>query len=142
MEGVTSKAEQVRLAHRKAQRDRCAVRLATFSISCEETAQRRHQRQKAESDGEAEGAATATLEHVARIPEVRPTRCPPDVVLEHPHQADPQYHQDWTTVEGSNWDPEKWEREQELRERRNILIQASAGSIVAIARYNNSLYFC
>ena len=157
MEGVTSKAEQVRLAHRKAQRDRCAAkRSATSSFSREETAQRRHQRQKAESDGEAEGAATATLEetrlkYVASLwgeeaavefLKTRPTRCPPDVVLEHPHQADPQYHQDWTTVEGSNWDPEKWEREQELRERRNILIQASVGSTVSIARYYNLLYFC
>ena len=74
MEGVTSKAEQVRLAHRKAQRDRCAAkRSATSSFSREETAQRRHQRQKAESDGEAEGAATATLEetrlkYVASLP--------------------------------------------------------------------------
>ena len=147
MEGVTSKAEQVRLAHRKAQRDRCAAkRSATSSFSREETAQRRHQRQKAESDGEAEGAATATLDEVrfkyiarlfgeeaaAEVMRTRPTRCPPDVVLEHPHQAgdgEAEGAEDWTIVEGSNWDPEKWELELERRERRNNSGTPKSGSL-------------
>ena len=61
----------------------------------------------------------------AEFMRTRPTRCPPDVVLEHPHQADPLYHQDWTIVEGSNWEPAKWELEKQLRERRNLLIRES-----------------
>ena len=56
---------------------------------------------------------------------LRPTRCPPDVVLETPYDADPQYHQDWTIVKGSNYDPEAWAREKQLREQRNILIRES-----------------
>ena len=53
-----------------------------------------------------------------------PTRCPPDVVLSSPHDADPLYHQDWTKVPGSNWDDEKRKIEYERRERREILIRA------------------
>ena len=165
MERDTSEAERDRLAHRQAQRHLCAAkRSATSSCSREETAQRRHQRQRAESeDREAAGAATATKDKVkyvarlygeeaaAEIMRTRPTRCPPDVVLEHPHQADPQYHQDWTTVAGSNWDSEKWELEQRLRERsipsrlqqrRNILIQASlnAGRSVFYQSSGNSMW--
>ena len=53
-----------------------------------------------------------------------PTRCPPDVVLSSPHDADPLYHQDWTIVPGSNWDDDKRKIEYERRERREILIRA------------------
>ena len=125
-----------RAARREAQRHHCAAkRSATSSFSREETAQRRNQRQRADSeDREAAGAETATkkftyiarlwgVEAAAEVMRKGRTRCPPDVVLEHPHQAGPEYHEDWTLVEGSNWDPEKWQQEQELRERRNILIR-------------------
>ena len=142
MERVTSEAERDRLGQRQAQRHlRTAKRSATSSFSREEKAHRRHQRQNAESDGEAEGAATATLDEVrfkyiarlfgeeaaAEVMRTRPTRCPPDVVLEHPHQAgdgEAEGAEDWTIGEGSNWDPEKWELELERRERRNKLIRA------------------
>ena len=53
---------------------------------------------------------------------LRPTRCPPDVVLETPYDADPQYHQDWTIVKGSNYDPEAWAREKQLRDQRNTCL--------------------
>jgi len=79
----------------------------------EETAQRRERRQRTESeDREASRAATATKEGdkfeeaAAEIMRTKPTRCPPDVVLEHPPQASPQYHEDRTVVDGSNRDPE------------------------------------
>jgi len=64
-------------------------------------------------------------EEAAEVMRTRPTRCLADVVLEHPHDADSQYHQDWTIEQGSNGDAAKWAREQELREQRNSLIRAS-----------------
>ena len=72
----------------------------------------------------------------------RPTRCPPDVVLSAPTDADPQYHQDWTIVEGSRWDDEKWERETELRTRRNELIRSrlEAGCSVFFSSSGNSMW--
>jgi hypothetical protein len=70
-----------------------------------------------------------------------PTLCP-DVVLEHPHQADQQFHQDWTLVEGSRWDHGKWELEVNLRERRSLLIRDSltAGSSVFYKSSGNSMW--
>jgi hypothetical protein len=115
-----------------------ANRSATVLISREDAAQRSVHRPRARSEErDAVGAATATTEldkykyitclrdeHAATdIMITMPTRCPPDVVLEHPHQAHPMYHQDWTRVEGSCRDPAKWELEQRLRDRRNLLIQ-------------------
>ena len=53
------------------------------------------------------------------------TMCAPDVVLEDPYEADPQFHKDRTQVRGSRWDYGKWEQEQNLRERRHLLIRES-----------------
>jgi hypothetical protein len=115
-----------------------ANRSATVLIPREDAAQRSVHRQRARSEErDAVGAATATKEtdkykyitrlwdeHAANdIMLTMPTRCLPDVVLEHPHQAHPRYHQDWTLVEGSDRDPEQWELEHQLRDRRNLLIQ-------------------
>ena len=72
----------------------------------------------------------------------RPTRCPPDVVLSSPSDADPQYHQDWTIVPGSRWDDEKWEREVELRGRRCELIRTklASGSSVFFSSSGSSMW--
>ena len=72
----------------------------------------------------------------------RPTRCPPDVVLSAPTDADEQYQQDWTIVPGSRWDDEKWERENELRDRRSALIRTKleAGCSVFFSSSGNSMW--
>jgi len=81
-------------------------------------------------------------EEAAQAMRLRPTRCPPDVVLETPYDADPQYHQDWTIVKGSNYDPEAWAREKQLREQRNILIRESLtkGKSVFYKSSGNSMW--
>ena len=38
------------------------------------------------------------------------------------HEAAPSFHEDWTLVQGSDRDPEKWEQELRLRDSRNRLI--------------------
>ena len=52
---------------------------------------------------------------------MRPARCPPDVVLGSPHEADAQYHQDWTKVPGDFWDDDRYSKEKARRERRDQL---------------------
>ena len=73
---------------------------------------------------------------------LRPTRCPPDVVLETPYDADPQYHQDWTIVKGSNYNPKAWAREKQLRDQRDILIRESLteGKSVFYKSSGNSMW--
>ena len=134
-----------------------ANRSATVLISCEDAAQRSAHRQRARSeDRDAVGAAAATKEtdkykyiaslwdeHAAdEIMRTMPTRCPPDVVLEHPHQAHPMYHQDWTLVEGSDHDPAKWELEQQLWDRRDLLLQKQlvAGLSIFYKSSGNSMW--
>ena len=39
------------------------------------------------------------------------------------HEAAPSFHEDWTRVDGSGLDPEKWEQELRLRDTRNRLIR-------------------
>ena len=51
----------------------------------------------------------------------KPTRLPP-LILQSPDEALPFFHEDWTRVEGTDVDLEKWEMELRLREARNRLI--------------------
>ena len=105
-----------------------AKRPATATSSKEETAERRNLRNKADIEGR--GAATATKDdrlqqpprviEAAEVMKSKPTRLP-DIVLEGPHEAALEFHEDWTIVPGSNRDPEKWELELRLRYSRNRL---------------------
>ena len=42
--------------------------------------------------------------------------------MQSPHEAAPLFWEDWTRVDGSNTDPEKYEKELRLRYERNLLI--------------------
>jgi hypothetical protein len=138
-----------RRAHREARRaDYGAVkRSATASSSREEAAQRRAQRKKADIEGR--GVATAIKmrpllppAEAVEVMKTQPTRCPPDVVLEGPHDATPMHHRDWTIVPGSYHDPEKREQELRNRERRNKLIHEhlAAGRSVFYRSSGNSMW--
>ena len=108
MERDTSEAERDRQAHHKAERARgSAKRSTTASFSSEETARRRNLLCGAEAD---------------EVMKSKPRRLP-DLVLEGPHEAPIEYHEDWTRVPGSGHDPELWERELRLRDSRNRLIR-------------------
>ena len=65
----------------------------------------------------------------------------PDLVVEGPHEAQPSFHDDWTLVEGSRSDPEKWELELRLRDARNRMIREhlSAGRTVFYKSSGNSM---
>ena len=93
---------------------------------------RRHQREAATA-AQKPGAATAHLTFANECPKhiallegeeaaeamlSRPTRLP-NLILQSPHEAAPSFHEDWTRVEGSAIDPEKWEKELRLRDSRN-----------------------
>jgi hypothetical protein len=138
MDRDTSAAERDHQAHLKAQRARgSATRSTTASFSREETARRRNERNKADIEGQ--GAATATAAtatkdqakhksiailygaEAAEVTKSKPQRLP-DLVLEGPHEASLEFHQDWTRVQGCNSCPEKWELELRLRDSRNRLI--------------------
>ena len=97
---------------------------------------------EAERDRSTEAAGETPQAPAAEVMATMPTRCPPGVVLQHPHEADPLYHQDWTQVQGSGWDDEKWEREQQLRERRSVLIREklTAGFSVFYKSSGNSMW--
>ena len=137
-------AERDRQAHVEAERDRVAAtassrargnayrQSATAKSSNEEMKQRRHQREAATA-AQKQGAATAHLtfgnecppniallkgEEAALVMLTKPTRLP-DLILQSPHEAAPSFHEDWTRVEGSNHDPELWEKELRLRDARN-----------------------
>ena len=60
-------------------------------------------------------------EQAAQVMKTKPTRLP-SVVLEHPHEAAPPLHDDWTIVEGPRQCPERYARELKLRDARNRLI--------------------
>ena len=55
--------------------------------------------------------------------ESRPTRLPPNLVLQDPHEAAPPFHDDWTLVHGSSRDHEKWGLEMRLRDERNCMMR-------------------
>ena len=135
--------ERERLAQNEALRGMRALqtsrahRACSASSSQEEMAKRREHRKKAEID-QASGAATASGEtspeyvhksiallygqEAAEVMKTMPRRLP-DLVLTGPHEAAPQFHEDWTKVDGSDRDPDKWEMELALRESRNRLIK-------------------
>ena len=133
------KAERDRRAHVEAERDRQAHvtslagtasnRAATAKSSTEEMKRRMAQREAAQKPG----AATAHLTFANECPKhiallegeeaaeamlSRPTRLP-NLILQSPHEAAPSFHEDWTRVEGSAIDPEKWKKELRLRDSRN-----------------------
>ena len=66
----------------------------------------------------------------------------PDLVVEGPHETQPSFHDDWTLVEGSRSDPEKWELELRLRDARNRMIREhlSAGRTVFYKSSGNSMW--
>ena len=126
-----TEAERDRQAHLEAERARgSSKRLATAAYSHEETARRREQRSKAQIAPR--GIVTATKQEaktmlsgpeVAEVMKSKPQRLP-DLVLEGPHEAPPEFHEDWTIVEGSSYDNRKWEQELKRRDKRNLLIHA------------------
>ena len=104
-------------------------RAPTAKSSKEETKRRMDQRKAAQKPG----AGTAHLTFANRAsPQIallegeeaaeamlsRPTRLP-NLILQSPHEAAPSFHEDWTRVEGSAIDPEKWKKELRLRDSRN-----------------------
>ena len=110
-------------------------RSATAKSSSEEMKQRRRQREVATA-AQKPGAATAHLtfekkgqrpiallkeKDAALVMLSKPKRLP-DLILQSPHEAAPSFHEDWTIVQGSDLDPEKWEQELKLRDSRNRLI--------------------
>ena len=128
-----TEAERDRQAHLEAERARgSSKRGATAACSLEETARRRDQRSKAEIVPR--GAASTTKQEkcnsiamlygaeAAEVMKSKPQRVP-DLVLEGPHEASPEFHQDWTIVEGSVRDAAKWELELKRRDWRNRLIR-------------------
>ena len=127
-------AERVRRAHATLLAGTASNRAATAKSSKEEMKGRRAQRKAAAA--QKPGAATAHLTFANRAPRQialldgdeaveamlsRPTRLP-NLILQSPHEAAPLFHEDWTRVDGSNTDPEKWEKEQRLRYERNKMI--------------------
>ena len=88
------------------------------------------------------GETEAPQAPAAEVMATMPTRCPPDAVLQHPHEADHMYHQDWTRVQGSGSDNEKWELELKLRERRDGLLREklTAGFSVFYKSSGNSMW--
>jgi len=148
---VADEAERDRRAHVEAERDRHAhvtsltqgtasTRAATAKSSKEEMKQRRHQREAATA-AQKPGAATAHLTFANTVPRqiallegeeaatamlTKPTRLP-DLILQSPGESAPSFHEDWTRVEGSDIDPDKWEQELRLRDSRNRLIHKYLG---------------
>ena len=56
----------------------------------------------------------------------------PDVMLDDPHEATPQFHEDWTTVPGSHDDVEKWERELRLLDARTRMIRENLTEVRSV----------
>ena len=54
------------------------------------------------------------------------------VMLSSPHEAAPPFHEDWTIIDGSSRDPDKWELELRLRGVRNRLIQEDLEAGLAV----------
>ena len=97
---------------------------------------RQHQREAAAAAARKPGAATAQFTFANQIPKhvallqgdeaaevmrTKPTRLP-NLILQDPHEAVPSFHEDWTVVEGSGHDAEKYAQELRLRDQRNKLI--------------------
>ena len=61
-------------------------------------------------------------EEAAPLMQTKTTRLT-DLIMQSPQEAAPSFHEDWTIVEGSANDPEKWEMEQRLRDARNRMIK-------------------
>ena len=80
-------------------------------------------------------------EEAAEVMKSKPTRLP-DLVLEGPHEAAPAYHEDWTIVPGSRFDPEAWEKELRLRDVRNKMIreQLAEGRAVCYQSTGKSMW--
>ncbi len=130
-------AERDRQAHvTSCARGTACKRAATAKCSSEEMKERMRQREAATA-AQKPGAATAHLtfanecprhttllkgEEAARLMLSKPTRLPPDVILQSMHEAGTSFHDDCTLVEGSDRDPEKWELELRRRDSRNRLI--------------------
>ena len=117
-----------------------------------EEVQRREQRSR--TDIEVPEAATApairrparipprlTAEEIAEVNKTKPTRLPP-LLFESPHEAAPSFHEDWTIVPGSRYDPEAWEMELRLRDVRNKMIreQLAEGRAVFYKSSGNSMW--
>ena len=98
---------------------------------------RQHQREAAAAAAQKPGAVTAQFtfakdcpkriallqgEEAAEVMRTKPTRLP-DLILQSPHEAKPSFHEDWTLVEGSGRDPEKYAQELKLRDERNKMIR-------------------
>ena len=110
-------------------------RATTAKSSSEEWRARKHQREAATASQKPGGAtkhltfATKCPAHIALLTgdeaatamRSKPKRLP-DLILQSPHEAVPSFHEDWTLVEGSDIDPEKWETELRRRDSRNRLI--------------------
>ena len=54
------------------------------------------------------------------------------VMLSSPHEAAPPFHEDWTIIDGSSRDPDKWELELRLRGVRNRLIREDLEAGLAV----------
>ena len=65
----------------------------------------------------------------------------PDLVVDGPHEAQPSFEQDWTLVEGSRAEADKWELELRLRDARNRMMREylSAGRTVFYKSSGNSM---
>ena len=116
----TSEAEERdRLAPQRSQQnvESDKEREAATAATAKDEEKRRGEEQQRRSRSCSRHVRFAKLfgEEAAQAMRLRPTRCPPDVVLETPYDADPQYHQDWTIVKGSNYDPEARAREKQLK---------------------------
>ena len=82
-----------------------------------------------------------TAEQAAEVDKTKPTRLPP-LLFESPHEAAPSFHEDWTIVPGSRYDPEAWEKELRLRDVRNKMIreQLAEGRAVFYKSSGNSMW--
>ena len=82
-----------------------------------------------------------TAEEIAEVNKTKPTRLPP-LLFESPHEAAPSFHEDWTIVPGSRYDPEAWEMELRLRDVRNKMIreQLAEGRAVFYKSSGNSMW--
>ena len=109
----------------------------TAKSSSEEMKRRKHQREAAAAAARKPGAATAQFtfanqspkrvallqgEEAAEAMRTKPTRLP-NLILQDSHEAAPPFHEDWTVVEGSRHDAEKYAQELRLRDQRNRLIR-------------------
>ena len=82
-----------------------------------------------------------TAEQAAEVDKTKPTRRPP-FLFESPHEAAPSFHEDWTIVPGSRFDPEAWEKELRLRDVRNKMIreQLAEGRAVCYQSTGKSMW--